>query len=89
MTDYARMNTHYLLPLYDKMLHELVQPANHTAHVISAVHAESNKLALKLYKPITVKDRVARWLKKCLNELKDLYPATEPTEMQVSSERSY
>lgn len=82
MTDYARMNTHYLLPLYDRLLHALVQPVNNTAHVVNEVHVESNKLARRPYKPITVKDRVARWMKKTLNEFKDL-TNTEPSDMQV------
>lgn len=84
MKDYARMNTNYLLPLYDKLLHDLAVPANCTAHVIEQVHAESNKLARRSYKPITVKDRVARWMKKCLNELRELYPSSEASEMHVS-----
>mgnify|MGYP001087573369 FL=1 len=83
MRDYARMNTHYLLPLYDKLLYELAQPSHDMSHIIPQVHTESNTLALKLYKPITVKDRVTRWMKKSLLELRGSHPDTEPSEMQV------
>jgi hypothetical protein len=78
------MNTHCLLPLYDQQLHVLTQLA--ATHIVSEVHARSNALSLALFKPITVKDRVSRAMKKTLAEFKSSLADQDPSEMQVRAD---
>ena len=65
MLKYARMDTHYLLYIYDRMRNDLIRKGNESFNLLTSVYSKSSQTCLKKYeKPLQEEDGHLRILSK-------------------------